>query len=434
MGGVHPSPGKGVTALPRISAAPLRVLLADDSDSLRLLMQVTLDDHPGFSVVATAIDGVEAVEMAQRQQPDLVLLDIAMPRMDGLEAIAPIRSVCPDARIAIFSGYSEARMGTAARAAGADLYLEKAAPDDEVIALLLELCGRPAEATVPPPRIPRPAPPPAEAPQGAEYVDLLLDALEEGVLVTDSAGVVQSVNFSATRLFGVPTSQLVGRHVSSLGISADDRTADGSDPISAALAIGRPVSAVDVAVQRPDGTTAYLLASVRPVLMAAAAEPHAAVASFVDISIRRHSEEQAHEAARRFGIALDTMLDSVALYTAIRDHNGDIVDFHIDHANPAIRAVTGRSAEDLIGRQLLELFPALRGSPLLAAYAHVVSTGQQLSADSLDYRPYSDGHLTPDAYRVRACRLGDGLIVTWRLVGRRVTDSPMPLAVPPAGG
>lgn len=432
MGDVPPPSHEGVIALPQITPAPLRVLLADDSDSLRLLMQVTLDDHPGFHVVAAAVDGVEAVEMAQREQPDVVLLDVAMPRMDGLEAIPNIRTVSPGSLIVIFSGYSADRMGAAARDAGADLYLEKATPDDEVLAALLELCGRPVEVDVPPPRMPRHEPS-ADVPQGGEYVDLLLDALEEGVLVTDASGVIRSVNFSATRLFGVPTSQLVGRHVSSLGIAGDEAATRATDPISAALAIRRPLSAVDVAVRRPDGTTAYLLASVRPVLVANAAEPHAAVASFVDISNRRHAEELSRESARRFRVALDTMLDAVSLYTAIRDDDRNVVDFRVDHANPAIRDVTGRQAEELIGRRLLELFPALRGSPLFAAYVRVVATGEQLSADAMDYRPYTDGHLTPDAYRVRACRLGDGLIVTWRLVGRRVTDQPVPLPVLPAG-
>jgi PAS domain S-box-containing protein len=415
----------------RAASRPLRVVLADDSSSFRLLMQLTLEDHPSFQVVATAADGLEAVAMAEREQPDVVLLDIAMPRMDGLEAIPAIRAVAPRAKIVIFTGYSEARMGAAAEQAGADLFLEKAAPDERILSALLRLCGRPEHHLSPVPRDGHPHPQPPPSGSSDDYVDLLLDALEEGVLVIDAAGIVLSANFSATRLFGVPTSQLVGRHVSTLGLGlGDHRDSRREDPISAALAIGRPISAVDVSVTRPDGSGATLLASVRPMRKSHTAAPHAAVASFVDISRRRQAEEGARESARRFRRALDTMLDAVALYTAIRGPEGDIVDFLIHHANPAIEEVTGQQAQDLIGRQLLALFPALRGSPLFASYVGVVTTGNPLSVDSMDYRPYDDGHLNSGAYRVQACRMGDGLVVTWRLVGRRSTDQPVPLGPP----
>ena len=413
----------------RAAGGPLRVVLADDSSSFRLLMQLTLDDHPNFCVVGTAADGLEAVRVAESAQPDVVLLDIAMPRMDGLEAIPEIRRVVPGVKIVVFSGYSADRMGAVATEAGADLFLEKAAPDGTTISALLRLCGRPEQSLPPVARVGGNLRPPTSG-SGDDYVDLLLDALEEGVLVTDAAGVVQSANFSATRLFGVPTSQLVGRHVSTLGIAGESPDSERNDPISAALAIGRPVSAVDVSVRRPDGSTATLLASVRPMREADTAAAHAAVASFVDISRRRQAEEAARESARRFRRALDTMLDAVALYAAIRDADGVIVDFFIHHANPAIEGVTGQQAGHLIGRQLLHLFPALRGSPLFASYVNVVTTGAPLSIDSMDYRPYDDGHLNRGAYRVQACRMGDGLVVTWRLVGRRSTDQPMPLGVP----
>lgn len=413
----------------RAAGGPLRVVLADDSSSFRLLIQLTLDDHPSFSVVGTAADGLEAVRVTEREQPDVVVLDIAMPRMDGLEAIPEIRRVAAHTKIAVLSGYSQDRMGAVATAAGAELFLEKAAPDDTIVSALLALCGR-SEQSMAAVAQAGPSSRPPTSGSGDDYVDLLLDALEEGVLVTDAAGIIQSANFSATRLFGVPTSQLVGRHVATLGLCGDAEDAEAADPISAALAIGRPVSAVDVSVSRPDGTSATLLASVRPMRESDASAPHAAVASFIDISRRRLAEEAAREAARRFRRALDTMLDAVALYTAIRDADGVVIDFFIHHANPAIEGVTGQQPGHLIGRQLLHLFPALRGSPLFASYVDVVISGRRLSVDSMDYRPYDDGHLNRGAYRVQACRMGDGLVVTWRLVGRRSTDQPVPLGLP----
>ncbi len=425
---------------------PLRVLLADDSASLRLLMQLTLDDHPAFCVVAVAADGVEAVQRAGDEKPDVVLLDIAMPRMDGLEAIAAIRAVSPQTKIVIFSGYSSDRMAAAAHNAGADAFLEKAVPDERVLETLLEICGRTQAGQLPAPRPPAstsktavtpsvPAPAPATddvpaADDADDYVDLLLDALEEGVVVTDARGIVRSANFSATRIFGLPTSRLVGQDVATIGIR-DDGSADTPDPITAALAVGRPFSAVDVVVRRPDGSTAYLLASVRPVRKPGSAAPHAAVASFVDITARRAAEVVACEAAARFRVALDTMLDAVSLYSAVRGTDGSVSDFVVDHANAATAAVTGRPADQLIGRRLLEVFPELRGTPLFTAYVRVVETGEPLVLDCMDHRSDPGGHLPHGAFNVRASRIGDGLVVTWRRVGRRATDQPVSLSGDP---
>lgn len=406
---------------------PLRVLLADDSESLRFLMRVTLEGHPAFHVVGAAADGVQAVEIAAETQPDLVLLDIAMPRMDGLEATPQIRARCPDVKIVILSGYSESRMAAAALAAGADAFLEKALPDDAVLATLLDVCGRAHAGGVPAPREPASsanAPPP---PLDSTSVDLLLDALEEGVVVTDAAGVVTAANFSAGQILGLPTSRLVGTPIGELGL----RDEVAGEPVSAALASGRPLSAVDLVVVRADGTTVHVLASVRPVQHPGATAPHGAVASFIDITARHRAETAAGEALTRFRVALDTMLDAVNLFSAVRDESGAIVDFLVDHANPATLHIIGHPAQELIGRRLLELFPEMRGTALLASYVRVVETGEPLVIDGMDYRSSSSaGDLAPGAYTVRASRIGDGFVATWRLVGRRATDRPRPLAMP----
>ena len=68
------------------ATAPLRVLVADDQDLVRTGLSMILDAQPGIEVVAQAVDGREAVEMAQKLRPDVCLLDIRMPRLDGIEA------------------------------------------------------------------------------------------------------------------------------------------------------------------------------------------------------------------------------------------------------------------------------------------------------------------------------------------------------------
>ena len=69
---------------------PLRILVADDQDLVRRGFQVILDSYPGIQVVGLARDGEEAVDLAQSLKPDVVLMDIRMPRKNGIEATRDI--------------------------------------------------------------------------------------------------------------------------------------------------------------------------------------------------------------------------------------------------------------------------------------------------------------------------------------------------------
>lgn len=105
----------------------LDVMVVDDSDDLRdLILLLIKRQAAGWTVVATAAQGEEAVSRATEVQPDLVLLDIAMPVMDGLQALPLIRDACPGAVVVMLSGYPFATAGQAALDAGAHGYLEKA--------------------------------------------------------------------------------------------------------------------------------------------------------------------------------------------------------------------------------------------------------------------------------------------------------------------
>lgn len=104
----------------------LSVLIVDDSADLRDLLSMVIERHPdGWRVVATAAEGEQAVQEARTSQPDLVLLDIAMPVMDGMQALPLIREVAPQATVVMLSGYPFSTAGRGALDAGADGYLEK---------------------------------------------------------------------------------------------------------------------------------------------------------------------------------------------------------------------------------------------------------------------------------------------------------------------
>ncbi len=124
-------------------AAAIRVLIADDTDDIRDLLRLVLTLDGRFEVVGEASDGFEAIRAATALQPDAVLLDLAMPVMDGLQAIPGIRREAPDAKIVVLSGFAASRMAAETRALGAHAYLEKGGAFKELPPLLSQLCGIP---------------------------------------------------------------------------------------------------------------------------------------------------------------------------------------------------------------------------------------------------------------------------------------------------
>lgn len=106
-------------------AQPLRTLLVDDVQDIRALLRVLMRRDGRFDVVGEAADGQRAIVLAQELQPEVIVLDLAMPVMDGLTALPALRAVVPGVRVVILSGFPVEQMGPSTEAAGAVGYLEK---------------------------------------------------------------------------------------------------------------------------------------------------------------------------------------------------------------------------------------------------------------------------------------------------------------------
>lgn len=107
------------------NAAPIRVLIADDHPMMRDGIRAAIESRPGLEVVATAADGREALEQFLRHRPDVCLIDLQMPVLNGLDTIAAIRSLVPAARIIVLTTYKgDVQIARAIRA-GASGYLLK---------------------------------------------------------------------------------------------------------------------------------------------------------------------------------------------------------------------------------------------------------------------------------------------------------------------
>jgi DNA-binding NarL/FixJ family response regulator len=124
-----------------VETDPLSVLLVDDTADLRELMKLALERGGDFRVVAQAGDGQEGVLVAREVHPQIVLLDIAMPVMDGLTALPEIRAACPEATIIMLSAFDTAFTKERAFANGANGYIQKGTPMRTLLEKIREIAS-----------------------------------------------------------------------------------------------------------------------------------------------------------------------------------------------------------------------------------------------------------------------------------------------------
>jgi DNA-binding NarL/FixJ family response regulator len=133
------------------TSAPIRVLVADDSPTALRSICDYLEFAGGFEIVATASDGMNAVQLAAMRKPDLVLLDLSMPRVNGLEAAKQIRLSSPELRVIIFSELRGLSLSDECRRSGADCFVHKSnLPEGlltEIRRLFVPEGGKPSRAS-----------------------------------------------------------------------------------------------------------------------------------------------------------------------------------------------------------------------------------------------------------------------------------------------
>ncbi len=110
-----------------------RILIVDDNPILREGLKSVLSHYPAFEIAGEAGDGLEAIESVDKSHPDLVLMDLSMPRMDGLAATREIKKKWPATKILVFTVHKTPEYLTAILEAGADRYLIKDSSQTELI-------------------------------------------------------------------------------------------------------------------------------------------------------------------------------------------------------------------------------------------------------------------------------------------------------------
>jgi len=128
-----------------LSAAPdpqeITTLIVDDHEVVREGLRLSLSRAPNIRVVGEAADGASAVAMTKRRRPDVVVMDVRMPGMDGLEATKQITVEVPEAAVLIFTAYSERSLLSRGLESGAKGYILKEAPHDTLLRAITKVAS-----------------------------------------------------------------------------------------------------------------------------------------------------------------------------------------------------------------------------------------------------------------------------------------------------
>lgn len=118
----------------------IKIVLADGSAVFRWCMRELIAEHADLQVIGEAGDGQQAVELALRLKPDVVLMDIRMPVLTGAEATRRIQAEAPEVKVVVLTAYDEPPYLLALRQAGAAAYLLKTAEGDVILSAIREVC------------------------------------------------------------------------------------------------------------------------------------------------------------------------------------------------------------------------------------------------------------------------------------------------------
>ena len=207
--------------------ACVRILIADDHELVRQGLRALLAARPAWEVCGEAADGVEAIEKAAQLQPDIVLLDVSMPRLNGLQAALAIRRESPASNIVIVSQHDPAEMLPSALEAGACGYVSKSDIGSNLLSTIESIVAAPhsavssggalGDAATPSaghngklPHTGSPTGSPNKAAEPRGVFEILVDQAPVGVFLLDGDLRIRQVNPVARPSFG-PTPDLVGR-------------------------------------------------------------------------------------------------------------------------------------------------------------------------------------------------------------------------------
>lgn len=209
----------------------IHVLLADDHDVVREGLKTVVKNQAGFSVVAEARDGEEAVREARRVKPDLVVMDVRMPKMNGIEACREIRDALPETNVLMLTSFGDERAVMASILAGANGFLLKDAGAAELIAAMRTVGA------------------------GGKILDhsgaaSVIEQIRKGNIVTDEDRLAQSLNERELQVLELIADGMTNREIGAQLYLSEKTVKHHVSDILAKLGLTRRVEAAAFAIRR----------------------------------------------------------------------------------------------------------------------------------------------------------------------------------------
>ena len=364
---------------------PVTIVIVDDDTDVRSLVRTRLRMSGLFHVVGEGADGADAILLADEHQPSLMLLDVSMPGVDGLEALPRVLEASPATRVVVFSGFEEQGLVDKTRELGASAFIEKSTSLDELIERLAGIVsdtptavgaasGRPVDAL---------STPGASRAQASdqrildEHLERFREVFEEaaiGMATTTLTGRLIRANRALAALMSRSTVGLVG-------VSYGQLTDDNDGVVTAALdnINTRPVDVVQFEHGLPGETGGR---RVRATLAPVRDSSGRALYLFLqvqDVTAERAAAEELRRSEERFRLLVEAVED-YAIF--MLDPGG-----HVASWNSGAQRSKGYTADEIIGQHFRVFYP-----PDVQARRH---PEHELEA------ALRDGHYEEEGWRVR---------------------------------
>jgi PAS domain S-box-containing protein len=326
--------------------APTTVLLIDDAPDLRALVRIALERSGEFRIAGEGGSGREAIELAAEYRPDLVMLDVSMPDMDGLEALPEVARASPHSRVVVFSGFDAAGLEQRARDLGAVDFIEKSLAINEIPNRLRAAAGRGAAASVTKaPTTDETASADAVLGEHLERFRAAFDGASIGMAALTLTGRIVRANTTLVEILGAPANQLVGVALT------DYVHADARKRVAAALqrAIAEP-RAVSIEHRLAGDESGALIRSTVSAVRDAHGRSLYLFLQALDITAEVETSRRLHETEQR----LHMFIDSVSDYAIFMlDASGNIATW-----NTGAQRLKGYTADEIIGEHFRIFYTA----------------------------------------------------------------------------
>jgi PAS domain S-box-containing protein len=328
----------------RTLASPLKTVLIDDAEDVRRVVALQLQLSGDFEIVGSGATGREAVELAERFAPDLLLLDVSMPDMDGLAALPKVMDASPGTRIVMLSGFAGPEIEQEALALGATAFLDKGTSLEALPNVLLEILSQSGEERIG--SLENATPTSGDAKVLVRHVERFRSVFDQaaiGMATMTLTGTIARTNVVFARLFGVDQSALIGRNYASL-LQTDQMTR-----VEAAIyQIGNgesDVREVDHSQRSGDRYMYSTFASVlddddRPLYIFAQTD---------DVTPNREATEQLRASEERFRLLVESVRD-YAIF--MLDPGGNVTTWNL-----GAERMKGYAADEIMGKHFRIFYP-----------------------------------------------------------------------------